>query len=280
MPRGLRALSLAEMVRREMLPLQRSSARAPHVQNRRFVSRSRRLGSRPGVQRGRSPFCREYEGVPHNYYYSFSWGGETPITQPPIPALRQVQLNPRQRTHQRKPHARSRWHRHQLKAQKRAGYGQSRVRPPTPCLSIRQHIALNTPLQDTAVDLAEIGRRGRYRSLAASHHHNSRAAHDIVCRPRPTSVQGVPLVTISNLDRKHPGPGQQPRISDRRNRKRRSVVVDPLACYGPERGQVTLLVGAHEKNDKLLPPGVETIALNRRTLIDQRGRVTKHVFDK
>ena len=84
-PGGLRALSLAEMVRREMLPLQRSSARAPHVQNRRFVSRSRRLGSRPGVQRGRSPFCREYEGVPHNYYYSFSWGGETPITQPPSP---------------------------------------------------------------------------------------------------------------------------------------------------------------------------------------------------
>jgi len=54
----------------------------------------------------------------------------------------------------------------------------------------------------------------------------------------------------------------------------------PLACYGPGRGQVTILAGAYEKNDRLYPPGVETTAINRRALINEKERVTNHVFDK
>jgi len=54
----------------------------------------------------------------------------------------------------------------------------------------------------------------------------------------------------------------------------------PLACYGPNRGQVTILVGAYEKNDRLEPPGVENTAMYRKTLINEKGRVTKHVLDK
>ena len=54
----------------------------------------------------------------------------------------------------------------------------------------------------------------------------------------------------------------------------------PLACYGPGRGQVTILAGAYEKNDRLYPHGIEDTAIERMAHIYQEGRVTKHVLYK
>lgn len=51
----------------------------------------------------------------------------------------------------------------------------------------------------------------------------------------------------------------------------------PLACYGPGRGQVTILCGAYEKNNRLEPPGVIDTALARMDKIRQEGRITEHV---
>ena len=52
----------------------------------------------------------------------------------------------------------------------------------------------------------------------------------------------------------------------------------PLACYGPEKGQVTLLVGAIEKGDRLEPISACATALQRKANITESGRTNEHSF--
>lgn len=48
-----------------------------------------------------------------------------------------------------------------------------------------------------------------------------------------------------------------------------------LACYGPDRREVTLLAGAIEKNDRYRPPSVfDTAARRRAEILSDRKRVT------
>lgn len=42
-----------------------------------------------------------------------------------------------------------------------------------------------------------------------------------------------------------------------------------LSCYGPTPGDITMLVGAIEKGNKL-PPGTEATAFRRKAIIDKR----------
>ena len=61
--------------------------------------------------------------------------------------------------------------------------------------------------------------------------------------------------------------------------KVKNVQYRPLACYGPEAREVTLLFGAIEKSDRLEPPGACSTALNRKALIDtDRRYVCPHDF--
>ena len=53
------------------------------------------------------------------------------------------------------------------------------------------------------------------------------------------------------------------------------VAYRPLACYGPERGEVTLLAGATERNNQYRPAGVlETANRRRAEVLSDRRRVT------
>jgi len=53
----------------------------------------------------------------------------------------------------------------------------------------------------------------------------------------------------------------------------------PLGCYGPERREYTILIGAVEKGGKLKPPGACETAVDRRAIILQdRSRVRDHEF--
>jgi hypothetical protein len=51
----------------------------------------------------------------------------------------------------------------------------------------------------------------------------------------------------------------------------------PLFCYGPGNREVTILVGATKKNNRLIPPNVLRTALNRANEITNRNQVVGHV---
>lgn len=52
----------------------------------------------------------------------------------------------------------------------------------------------------------------------------------------------------------------------------------PLCCYGPGRGEITLLVGAIEKGDRLVPSSACSTALMNKARIAERGRTCDHDF--
>ncbi|MCP3682938.1 MAG: hypothetical protein GY861_09630 [bacterium] len=56
-----------------------------------------------------------------------------------------------------------------------------------------------------------------------------------------------------------------------------NVQYRPLFCYGPEKKDITILAGARKKNNRLIPPKICKTALNRKSEIQDRKRVTKHV---
>ena len=53
----------------------------------------------------------------------------------------------------------------------------------------------------------------------------------------------------------------------------------PLCCYGPGRGDVTILVGAIEKGGKIVPSSACATAQQRKKEIAERGRICEHNFD-
>ena len=60
------------------------------------------------------------------------------------------------------------------------------------------------------------------------------------------------------------------------------IVYRPLCCYGPDRGEFTLLAGATEHNDIYRPPGILETALARReeVLADRRRAVPTCLFQE
>lgn len=50
----------------------------------------------------------------------------------------------------------------------------------------------------------------------------------------------------------------------------------PLACYGPERRQVTILTGAIERGGKITPRSAYATALQRKANIHQEGYTCEH----
>ncbi len=52
----------------------------------------------------------------------------------------------------------------------------------------------------------------------------------------------------------------------------------PLGCYGPGRGEITLLCGAVEQGGKLKPKGACKTALERKQNIHEIGRTDEHSF--
>lgn len=60
-----------------------------------------------------------------------------------------------------------------------------------------------------------------------------------------------------------------------------NVQYRPLACYGPGRSEVTLLAGAIEMNERLMPPSICSTALSRKALLmadNSRRYVCQHDF--
>ncbi len=59
------------------------------------------------------------------------------------------------------------------------------------------------------------------------------------------------------------------------------VVYRPLCCYGPGRRQVTILVGAKEIGDKIVPESAPRTAMDRMHAINDDGRlVCPHDFNQ
>ena len=59
----------------------------------------------------------------------------------------------------------------------------------------------------------------------------------------------------------------------------RNVPYRPLAFYGPEQGEITLLMGAIEHNNRLVPPNACQTALERKSLVERdRKYVVAHDF--
>jgi hypothetical protein len=52
----------------------------------------------------------------------------------------------------------------------------------------------------------------------------------------------------------------------------------PLCCYGPGRGEVTILVGAIEKGSKFVPLTACAIAQTRKARLAEGGRTLDHDF--
>lgn len=46
----------------------------------------------------------------------------------------------------------------------------------------------------------------------------------------------------------------------------------PLGCYGPEKGEFTLLIGAEEKGDRFKPINAPEKAVKRRKLVLKNGK--------
>ena len=61
--------------------------------------------------------------------------------------------------------------------------------------------------------------------------------------------------------------------------KVKSVQYRPLCFYGPERSEITILMGAMEKNNKFVPLAACSIAQGRRALVMSKRRyVREHDF--
>ncbi len=58
-----------------------------------------------------------------------------------------------------------------------------------------------------------------------------------------------------------------------------NVQYRPLCCYGPKRGQVTILVGAIERGNKLVPNSACATALMRKAEIGEKERTRDHEFE-
>lgn len=56
----------------------------------------------------------------------------------------------------------------------------------------------------------------------------------------------------------------------------RRVQYRPLWCYGPNRKDITLLIGATERGGSLDPPTACEIAQTRRAMIGIKGRTCEH----
>src|SRR5882724_5141584 len=52
----------------------------------------------------------------------------------------------------------------------------------------------------------------------------------------------------------------------------------PLGCYGPERREFTLLIGAVEKGGKLPRAALEAAVQRRKIILSDRGRTDEHRF--
>ena len=60
---------------------------------------------------------------------------------------------------------------------------------------------------------------------------------------------------------------------------RQGIQYRPLGCYGPGRGEFTLLIGATEQGDEIRPPRAFEIATGRRVIIlNERSRTCDHDF--
>lgn len=59
----------------------------------------------------------------------------------------------------------------------------------------------------------------------------------------------------------------------------RMVQYRPLACYEPRDGDITLLLGAFERNNRLDPPSACATARARMRLIHDKDRTCEHKFD-
>ncbi len=58
----------------------------------------------------------------------------------------------------------------------------------------------------------------------------------------------------------------------------KGVQYRPIACFGPERHQVTILAGAVERDSKFVPKDVCKIALERKKHINEKGRTDEHSY--
>lgn len=52
----------------------------------------------------------------------------------------------------------------------------------------------------------------------------------------------------------------------------------PLGCYGPDRGEFTILLGSVEKGGKLPKGDCETAIERRKTILNEKGRTCEHNF--
>lgn len=57
-----------------------------------------------------------------------------------------------------------------------------------------------------------------------------------------------------------------------------NVQFRPICCYGPERGEVALLVGAVEKGGKFVPASACSTAQDRKARLTEKGRTCDHDF--
>ena len=62
--------------------------------------------------------------------------------------------------------------------------------------------------------------------------------------------------------------------------KVKKVQYRPIGWYGPENREVTLLRGATEKDNELIPRGAcDTAIARKKEVINDRGRICEHRFD-
>lgn len=57
-----------------------------------------------------------------------------------------------------------------------------------------------------------------------------------------------------------------------------NVQFRPICCYGPERGEVALLIGAVEKGGKFVPASACSTAQDRKARLTEKGRTCDHDF--
>jgi len=60
--------------------------------------------------------------------------------------------------------------------------------------------------------------------------------------------------------------------------KVKNILYRPIACHGPNDGEITILAGAIEKGGKFEPLGVCKTALERKLHIFEEGRTDEHSF--
>ncbi|HUP45422.1 MAG TPA: type II toxin-antitoxin system RelE/ParE family toxin [Thermoanaerobaculia bacterium] len=87
-----------------------------------------------------------------------------------------------------------------------------------------------------------------------------------------SNLRGVPRLTRPYVGTRAKYPSLYELVVDAGGRALR-----PLCCYGPDLRQVTILIGAEEKDGELIPKHVERTAEQRRLIIlADRTRVIPH----